>query len=220
MGRAPSAHSSQGVCVLLGWGANKLLLCRRRFHFKCYFLLVWLAVQMENVQVLQVKTPDVHGYRALQLGAGERKPKRVTKPLQGHFRAANVDFKEKLAEFRVTEDAMLPVGTRLNARHFVPGQYVDVTGTSIGKGFQGGMKRWGFSGQPASHGVSKTHRSLGSTGQCQDPGKVWPGKKMPGRMGGKRVTTQALLVYKVRKTVFVWWLRIGNHCPQDARVFV
>jgi large subunit ribosomal protein L3 len=118
-------------------------------------------------QVTQVKTEEREGYTAVQVGCGIKREKRVPGALQGHFTAAGVPLKRKVAEFRVTPDALLPVGFELRASHFVAGQYVDVSGTTIGKGFQGVMKRWGFAGQPASHGNSKAHRKAGSTGGCQ-----------------------------------------------------
>ena len=175
------------------------------------------VLQVENCQVLQTKTWDellpsgeTRKRASLQVGAGFRKAKHTTKPLQGHFARAGVtEFKRHICEFPVTLDAVLPDGTTVTARHFVPGQRVDVVGTSIGKGFQGGMKRHGFKGQGASHGASKSHRSIGSTGGCQNPGKVFKGKKMPGRMGGKQVTSQSLEVFKIdtaRNLIYV----IGN----------
>ncbi len=152
---------------------------------------------VDDCQVVQVKRPETDGYLALQLGCGAKRPKQVPGTLRGHFSAAGVPIKRKVAEFRVTPDALLPVGFSLLASHFIAGQYVDVTGTSIGKGFQGVMKRWGFAGQPASHGNSLAHRGAGSTGGCQDPGKVFKGKKMAGRMGGKRRTVQSCHVWRV-----------------------
>ncbi|KAK9842200.1 hypothetical protein WJX81_000206 [Elliptochloris bilobata] len=152
---------------------------------------------IDECEVVQVKTPEREGYMALQLGCGAKRDKQVHRQLRGHFRAAGVPNKRRCREFKVTPDALLPVGTHLTAAHFAPGQYVDVQGTTIGKGFQGVMKRWGFAGQPASHGNSKAHRKPGATGACQDPGKVWKGKKMAGRMGGKQRTVQSAYVYKV-----------------------
>jgi large subunit ribosomal protein L3 len=128
----------------------------------------------------------------LQLGVGSAKVKNVTQPQRGHFAKAKVEPKAKVAEFRVSEDALVAVGAEITAAHFLPGQYVDVTGTSIGKGFAGGMKRHNFHGLRATHGVSVSHRSLGSTGQRQDPGKTFKNKKMAGHMGAERVTTQSL----------------------------
>jgi large subunit ribosomal protein L3 len=152
------------------------------------------VLRVDNCQVVAQRTPDKDGYTALQLGVGAAKVKNVTKPQRGHFAAAKVEPKAKLAEFRVSEDALVPVGSEITAAHFVPGQHVDVTGTSIGKGFAGGMKRHNFSGLRASHGVSVSHRSLGSTGQRQDPGKTFKNKKMAGQLGNERVTTQSLQV--------------------------
>ncbi|WP_051881506.1 50S ribosomal protein L3 [Parvularcula oceani] len=154
------------------------------------------VVSLEDCQVVDHRTQERDGYTALQLGAGAAKTNRTTKPMRGHFAKAKVAPKRKLAEFRVPEDALIEVGATLTADHFVAGQRVDVTGTSIGKGFAGGMKRHNFGGLRASHGVSISHRSHGSTGQCQDPGKVFKGKKMAGHMGDVRVTTQNLEVIR------------------------
>ncbi|WP_306120232.1 MULTISPECIES: 50S ribosomal protein L3 [unclassified Roseitalea] len=150
------------------------------------------VLRLENCQVVAQRTADTHGYDAVQLGVGFAKPKNVSKAMRGHFARANVEPKRKLAEFRVSADNMLDVGAELVASHFVPGQKVDVTGTSQGKGFAGVMKRHNFGGGRATHGNSVSHRSHGSTGQCQDPGKVFKGKKMAGHMGATRVTTQNL----------------------------
>src|SRR5438445_1912576 len=152
------------------------------------------VLRVASCQVVAQRTLDKDGYVALQLGVGAAKVKNVTKPQRGHFAKAKVEPKAKLAEFRVSEDALVDVGAEITAAHFVPGQYVDVTGTSIGKGFAGGMKRWNFGGLRATHGVSVSHRSLGSTGQRQDPGKTFKNKKMAGHLGAKRVTTQSLQV--------------------------
>ena len=154
------------------------------------------VLRMENVQVVSQRTNEKNGYTAVQLGAGKAKVKNVSKPMRGHYAIAKVEPKRKLAEFRVSEDNMIDVGAELSAEHFLPGQKVDVTGTSIGKGFAGAMKRHTFGGLRASHGVSVSHRSHGSTGQCQDPGKVFKGKKMAGHMGSTRVTTQNLEIVK------------------------
>ena len=148
------------------------------------------VLRMENCQVVAQRTQEKNGYTAVQLGVGLSKVKNTSKALRGHFAAASVEPKAKLAEFRVSPDNMLDVGSEITVEHFVAGQKVDVTGTSIGKGFQGGMKRWNFGGLRATHGVSVSHRSHGSTGQRQDPGKVFKGKKMAGHMGDVRVTTQ------------------------------
>lgn len=150
------------------------------------------VLKVDNVQVVQQRTTETDGYSALQLGWGQAKVKNVSKPMRGHFAKAKVEPKRKLVEFRVADDALVDVGQEIAPSHFVAGQMVDVCGISIGKGFAGGMKRHGFGGLRASHGVSINHRSLGSTGQCQDPGKVFKGKKMAGQMGNVRVTTQNL----------------------------
>ena len=136
------------------------------------------VLKLDDVQVVAVRSKDRDGYTAVQLGAGVAKAKNVSKPMRGHFAKANVLPKSKLAEFRVGDDAVLEVGSTLMPSHFVAGQKVDVVGTTQGKGFAGAMKRHNFSGLRASHGVSVSHRSHGSTGQCQDPGKVFKGKKM------------------------------------------
>ena len=154
------------------------------------------VLRMENVQVVSQRTNEKNGYTAVQLGAGKAKVKNVSRPMRGHYAIAKVEPKRKLAEFRVSEDNMIDVGAQLSAEHFVEGQKVDVTGTSIGKGFAGAMKRHNFGGLRASHGVSVSHRSHGSTGQCQDPGKVFKGKRMAGHMGATRVTTQNLEIVK------------------------
>ena len=152
------------------------------------------VLKVDACQVVAQRTVEKDGYTALQLGVENAKVKNVTKPMRGHFAKAKVEPKRRLVEFRISEDGMVDVGAELSVEHFVTGQYVDVTGTSIGKGFAGGIKRHGFSGLRASHGVSVSHRSLGSTGQCQDPGKVFKGKKMPGHMGDRQVTVQNLEV--------------------------
>ena len=155
------------------------------------------CIQIDEAVVTAVRSPEKHGYLALQVGSRAPKPQRVTRAQEGYFRAAGLAPRAHLAEFRVTADALLPVGTSLTSRHFVPGQAVKVSGTTQGKGFQGVMKRHHFAGQPASHGNSLSHRALGSTGQRQDPGKVIKGKKMPGQMGGGTVTVDGLTVYKI-----------------------
>jgi large subunit ribosomal protein L3 len=149
---------------------------------------------VENCQVVAVRTPEKDGYSALQLGVGTAKVKNVSKPQRGHFAQAKVEPKARLAEFRVPEDAVLEVGAEISAAHFVPGQRVDVVGTSIGKGFAGAMKRHNFGGLRATHGVSVSHRSHGSTGQRQSPGKTFKNKKMAGHLGAARVTVQSLEV--------------------------
>lgn len=152
------------------------------------------VLQLDNLQVVAQRTAERDGYCALQLGWGTAKVKNVTRAQRGHFAKAKVEPKRVVREFRISDDNMVDVGAELAASHFVVGQFVDVTGRSIGKGFAGGMKRHGFGGLRASHGVSVSHRSHGSTGQCQDPGKVFKGKKMAGQMGNARVTTQNLEV--------------------------
>ena len=154
------------------------------------------VLQLENLQVVAQRTAEDHGYTAVQLGAGAAKAKRTSKAMRGHFAKASVEPKRKLAEFRVAPENMIDVGAEITASHYADGQYVDVSGTSIGKGFAGGMKRHNFSGLRATHGVSISHRSHGSTGQCQNPGKVFKGKKMAGHMGAVRVTTQNLQVVR------------------------
>ena len=154
------------------------------------------VLKLDNCQVIAHRTADKEGYVALQLGTGSRKAKNVSKALRGHFAKSKVEPKRKVAEFRVSDDAVIPVGAELTADHFVVGQYVDVTGTSVGKGFAGGMKRWNFGGLRASHGVSVSHRSIGSTGGRQDPGKTFKNKKMPGHMGDRTVTTLNLKVVR------------------------
>jgi len=152
------------------------------------------VLKLDNCQVVAQRTQEKDGYTAVQLGVGEAKVKNVSKPMRGHFAKSKVEPKSQVVEFRVSDDAMIDVGTELTADHFVAGQYVDAIGTSQGKGFAGGMKRHGFAGLRASHGVSISHRALGSTGQCQDPGKVFKGKKMAGQMGNAQVTSQSLEV--------------------------
>ena len=154
------------------------------------------VLKLDNVQVMAHRTEEKNGYVALQLGAGSRKVSRVTKAERQNFAIAKVEPKRTVAEFRVSADNLIEVGAEITADHYVKGQMVDVTGTNQGKGFQGAMKRWNFGGLRATHGVSVTHRALGSTGQRQDPGKVFKGKKMAGHMGDERVTTLNLEVVK------------------------
>jgi large subunit ribosomal protein L3 len=155
------------------------------------------VLRLDNCQVVAQRTEDKNGYSAVQLGAGKAKVKNTTRAARGHFAVAHVEPKRKLAEFRVSEDNMLDVGAEITADHFISGQKVDASGVSIGKGFAGAMKRHNFGGLRASHGVSISHRSHGSTGQCQDPGKVFKGKKMAGHMGAVRRTVQNLEVARV-----------------------
>ena len=154
------------------------------------------VLQLNNCQVLGHRTEEKNGYTALQLGAGNAKVKNVSRAERGQFAVAKVEPKRRVAEFRVSPENLIDVGAEITADHFVEGQYVDASGISIGKGFAGAMKRHGFGGLRASHGVSISHRSHGSTGQCQDPGKVFKGKKMAGQMGNERVTTLNLRVVK------------------------
>jgi large subunit ribosomal protein L3 len=155
------------------------------------------VLKVDGVQVVAQRTQEKDGYTAVQLGIGTRKTTRVNRALKGQYAKANIEPKRKLVEFRVGADKMLDVGAEIAPSHFVAGQYVDVTGTTIGKGFAGAMKRWNFSGLEASHGVSVSHRSHGSTGQRQDPGRTFKGKKMAGHLGDERVTTQNLQVVQV-----------------------
>lgn len=152
------------------------------------------VLEVDNCQVVAHRKVETHGYNAMQLGVGSAKVKNVSKAMRGHYAKANVEPKMKLAEFRIEEDGFVDLGSELTANHFVPSQMVDVMATSIGKGFAGAMKRHNFGGMRASHGVSVSHRAHGSTGQCQDPGRVFKGKKMAGHMGATRVTTQNLKI--------------------------
>ena len=164
------------------------------------------VLQLDNLQVVAQRTDEKDGYTAVQLGAGAAKAKRTSKAMRGHFAAAKVEPKRKIVEFRVAPENLIEVGAEIAATHYLDGQFVDVSGTSIGKGFAGAMKRHNFGGLRASHGVSISHRSHGSTGQCQDPGKVFKGKKMAGHMGAAKVTTQNLQVVRTdadRGLVFI-----------------
>lgn len=154
------------------------------------------VLQLDSLQVVAQRTTEKDGYTAVQLGSGMAKAKRTSAAMRGHFAVAKVAPKRKIAEFRVSEDALIEVGQEISAEHFLEGQKVDVSGNSIGKGFAGAMKRHNFKGLRATHGVSISHRSHGSTGQCQEPGKVFKGKKMAGHMGAAKVTTQNLEVVK------------------------
>jgi large subunit ribosomal protein L3 len=154
------------------------------------------VLKVDNCQVVAQRTQEKNGYTAVQLGVGMRKVKNTPKALRGHFAKSSVEPKRKVAEFRVSADNLVDVGAEITADHFVVGQFVDVTGTSKGKGFQGVMKRWNFGGGRATHGNSVSHRVAGSTGQRQDPGKVFKGKKMAGHMGDERITTQNLKIVR------------------------
>ena len=155
------------------------------------------VLKIDNCQVIAAREQDKDGYTALQVGAGAAKPVRVSKAQRGHFAKSKVEPKQKIAEFRISGENVLELGAEIGANHFVIGQYVDVRGTSKGKGFSGAMKRHNFGGLRASHGVKTAHRSMGSTGQCQDPGKVFKGKKMPGQYGNEKVCVQNLQVVAV-----------------------
>ncbi|MFV0627535.1 MAG: 50S ribosomal protein L3 [Alphaproteobacteria bacterium] len=188
------------------------------------------VLQVDDLKVVDVRTNDRDGYTAVQLGTGSVKVKNVSKALKGHFAKANLEPKKKISEFRVSEDCLLNVGDTLSVEHFVEGQYVDVCSTSIGKGFAGVMKRHNFAGLEASHGVSVSHRAHGSTGQRQDPGKVFKNKKMAGHMGAERVTVQNLRVVAVdsaRGLVLVKgavpggenaWVRITDSIKKQSKV--
>ena len=155
------------------------------------------VLKVDHCQVVAVRTDETNGYNAVQLGVGTAKVKNVSKAQRGHFAKAKVEPKKKLAEFRVSKENLLEVGAEISAEHFVVGQFVDVVGTTIGKGFAGSMKRWNFGGLRATHGVSVSHRSHGSTGNRQDPGRTFPGKKMAGHLGQETVTTLNVTVWKV-----------------------
>ncbi len=164
------------------------------------------VLHVDGLQVIAQRTVEKDGYVALQLGAGKVKAKKVTKAVRGHFAKAEVEPKAKVVEFRVSEDNLVDVGSEISVEHFLPGQLVDVSGVTIGKGFAGAMKRWNFGGLRATHGVSVSHRSHGSTGQRQDPGKVFKNKKMAGHLGAENVTTQNL---KIERTI-----------PEDGLILV
>jgi large subunit ribosomal protein L3 len=157
------------------------------------------VLKVDGLQVVAVQTMEKNGYTSVQLGMGDKKAKNVSQPERGHFAKANVEPKAKLVEFRVSPENLLEVGAELSVTHFVPGQFVDATATSIGKGYQGVMKRWNFGGLRATHGVSVSHRSAGSTGQRQSPGRVFKGKKMAGHMGAERVTVLNLRVVEINE---------------------
>jgi len=178
------------------------------------------VLQVNGLEVVAIKTKEKDGYTSVQLGCGDIKAKNLTKPMKGYFAKANVEPKSKLAEFRVSEDCLLKVGDKLSVEHFVAGQFVDVCGTSIGKGFAGVMKRHNFGGLEASHGVSISHRSHGSTGQRQDPGKVFKGKKMAGHMGDERVTVQNLKVVAVNADKGLIMVKGGVPGSDNSWVYV
>jgi large subunit ribosomal protein L3 len=176
------------------------------------------VLKLDNCQVVAQRTADKNGYTAVQLGVGLAKVKNTPRAMRGHFAKASVEPKRKLAEFRVSPENLIDVGAEITADHFVVGQFVDVTGTSIGKGFQGVMKRYNFGGGRATHGNSVSHRSHGSTGQRQDPGKVFKGKKMAGHMGNVRVTTQNLRI--VRTDVDRGLIMVGGAVPGAKGGFI
>lgn len=178
------------------------------------------VLRLDACQVVAQRTQETNGYSAVQLGAGKLKVKNVTRALRGHFAKAKVEPKRTVAEFRVSPDAVLDVGSEILADHFQAGQHVDVVGTSIGKGFAGGMKRHNFSGLRASHGVSVSHRAHGSTGQCQDPGRVFKGKKMAGQYGAVRKTVQSLEVVSTDPERGLILVRGGVPGPEGGIVFV
>ena len=178
------------------------------------------VLKLDDVQVVSVRDVAKDGYTAVQLGAGAAKAKNTSKPMRGHFAKANVLPKSKLVEFRVSEDAVIEVGAALAPSHFMVGQKVDCVGTTQGKGFAGAMKRHNFAGLRASHGVSVSHRSHGSTGQCQDPGKVFKGKKMAGHMGAVRNTTQNLEIVAVDDAEGIVLIRGAVSGPKGGWVLV
>lgn len=176
------------------------------------------VLQVDNCQVTGVRTLEKNGYTAIQLGAGQRKAKNIAKAQRGQFAKAKIEPKAKLAEFRVSDDALVDIGATLSASHFVPGQYVDVQGRTIGKGFAGGMKRHNFGGMEATHGVSISHRAHGSTGQCQDPGRVFKGKKMAGHMGDVTATNVNLQVVAVDEDDNL--IMVKGHVPGSKNSWV
>jgi large subunit ribosomal protein L3 len=178
------------------------------------------VLKVDECQVVAVRDAEKDGYVSVQLGAGKAKVKRTSKANRGHFAKAKVEPKKKVAEFRVDPENVIEVGATLGVNHFLAGQYVDVTGTSKGKGFAGAMKRWNFGGLRASHGVSISHRSHGSTGQCQEPGKVFKGKKMAGHMGDERVTTQNLQVVAVDEEDNLILIKGSVPGPRSGWVYV
>ena len=178
------------------------------------------VLKLDGCKVTAQRTEESDGYSAVQLGAGTAKVKNVTSAMRGHFAQARVEPKRTVAEFRVSSDALIDVGQEIAADHFATGQFVDVVGTSIGKGYAGGMKRHNFGGLRASHGVSVSHRAIGSTGQCQDPGKVFKGKKMPGQMGAVRRTVQNLEVVSTDAERGLILVRGGVPGPESGIVFV
>ena len=178
------------------------------------------VLKVESCQVVAQRRIETHGYTAVQVGHGAAKVKNINAALRGNFTKAQIEPKKVLKEFRVSEDGLIDVGREILADHFISGQFVDVVGTSIGKGFAGGMKRHNFSGLRASHGVSVSHRAIGSTGQCQDPGKVFKGKKMPGQMGAVTATVQNLEVVSTDANRGLIFVEGGVPGPKSGIVFV
>lgn len=178
------------------------------------------VLKVEDCQVIAQKTAQKDGYTAVQIGVGKVKPTRLTKSLKGHFAKAKVEPKRKVVEFRVTQETMLEVGAEIVPSHFVPGQFVDIIGNTVGKGFAGVMKRWNFRGLEASHGVSVSHRSHGSTGQRQDPGKVFKNKKMAGHLGVERVTQQNLEIVSTDDANGLILVKGSIPGPKNAYVLV
>ena len=178
------------------------------------------VLQLDKLQVVAQRTPDRDGYAAVQLGAGSAKPKNVTRALRGHFAVAKVAPKRKVAEFRVAPANLVAVGEEIIAAHYFPGQFVDVSGTSIGKGFQGGMKRHGFGGLPASHGAHRVHRKPGAIGACATPARVFKGQRMAGRMGNERVTTQNLVVVEADAEREIVLIRGSVPGPKRSTVLI
>ena len=178
------------------------------------------VLKIDACQVVSVRSEEKDGYTAVQLGAGAAKVKRTSKAMRGNFAKAKVEPKKKMAEFRVSVENVLEVGAEIAASHFVPGQFVDAVGTSKGKGFAGAMKRHNFGGMRASHGVSVSHRAHGSTGQCQDPGKVFKGKKMAGHLGDERVTVQNLEVIAIDEEENVVLIRGAVPGPKSGWILL
>lgn len=178
------------------------------------------VLSIGDLQVVGVRTKDVNGYNAVQLGSHIASNKHVSKALQGHFKKAGVPSYKHLKEFRVSEDALLDKGAKISASHFVEGQYVDVTSVSKGKGFAGGMKRWNFGGLEATHGISISHRALGSTGNCQDPGRTFKNKKMPGQLGAEQVTTLNIKVAAVDPDKGLVFIKGSVPGPRSSVVYI
>lgn len=175
-------------------------------------------LKVAGCQVTEVRTQDKNGYTAVQLGIGQKRLKSIKKPLRGQFAKAKVEPKARLVEFRVSPENLLSIGDELSAEHFLVGQKVDVSGVTHGKGFAGVIKRWNFGGQRQTHGALKTHRQMGSTGQCQDPGRVFKNKKMPGQLGNVRQTIQGLEI--VATDAEKGWVIVKGALPGAKGSFV